>query len=386
MMHIIRQLFRPKYETLNRIEIDAAKIVANFNYLKELQKEAEIFPVLKSNAYGHGLKEVTAILNKTSAKMVVVDSYPEAQLVYRFFKGRVLILGEMPLGAYRYAKFKRTEFVVYNEATLRFLSRFGKKVKVHLFFNSGMNREGIKDINKFIADNKVYLDKVEVAGLCSHLASADSRSIMNSVQENNFLSALDALRAAGYFPRWIHLGNSASIFWSDNKLLTAFRPGLALYGYDPFVDGEETAIPLRPALEAFSRLVSVQDLVPNESVSYNETYRSSKPVRIATIPFGYYEGLDRRLSNRAEFLVSGHERFFAQVAGRICMNLTSLDVEQHNVQVGDEVQVISSDPGAVNSIANLAGIMETIPYEFLVKLQPNIRRLVINTDKIKSNE
>ena len=62
MMHIIRQLFRPKYETLNRIEIDAAKIVANFNYLKELQKEAEIFPVLKSNAYGHGLKEVAAIL------------------------------------------------------------------------------------------------------------------------------------------------------------------------------------------------------------------------------------------------------------------------------------------------------------------------------------
>ena len=68
------------------------------------------------------------------------------------------------------------------------------------------------------------------------------------------------------------------------------------------------------------------------------------------------------------------------------MNLTSLDVEQHDVQVGDEVQVVSSDPGAVNSVANLVNIMETIPYEFLVKLQPNIRRLVINADKIKSNE
>ncbi len=383
MMHIIRGLFRPKYETLNRIEIDAAKIVANFNYLKELQKGAEIFPVLKSNAYGHGLKEVAKILNKTSAKMVIVDSYPEAQIVYRFFKGKVLILGEMPLGAYRYAKFKRTEFVVYNETTLRFLSRFGKKAKVHLFVNSGMNREGIKDINKFITENTSYLNKVEVSGLCSHLASADSRSIMNSMQENNFLSTLDALRVAGYFPRWIHLGNSASVFWSDNKLLTAFRPGLALYGYDPFIDGEEAAIPLRPALEVFSRIVSVQDLEPNESVSYNETYRSSKHVRIASMPFGYYEGLDRRLSNRAEFLISGHERFFAKVAGRICMNLTSLDARQRNIQVGDEVQVIASDPGAPNSVPNLANIMETIPYELLVKLQPNIRRVVINEDKIK---
>ncbi len=382
-MHIIRRLFKPKYETLNRIEIDAAKIVANFNYLKELQKGAEIFPVLKANAYGHGLKEVAQILNKTSAKMIVVDSYPEAQIVYRFFKGKVLILGEMPLGAYRYTKLRRTEFVVYNETTLRFLARFGKKAKVHLFINSGMNREGIKDISKFITENSNYLNKVEVAGLCSHLASADSRSIMNSAQENNFLSALDALRTAGYFPRWIHLGNSASVFWSDNKLLTAFRPGLALYGYDPFIDGEETALPLRPALEVFSKIVSVQDLMPNESVSYNETYRAAKNVRIASMPFGYYEGLDRRLSNRAEFLVSGHDRFWAKVAGRICMNLTSLDVEQHNIQVGDEVQVVSSNPGAPNSVPNLANIMETIPYEFLVKLQPNIRRLVINEDKIK---
>lgn len=378
MMHVVRKFLKPKYETLNRIEIDAAKIRSNFNYLKELQKGAEIFPVLKANAYGHGLKEVASILNKTSAKMVVVDSYPEAQIVYRFFKRKVLILGEMPLRAYRYAKLRRTEFVVYNEATLRFLSRFGKKAKIHLFVNSGMNREGIKDIKKFIADNNTYLNKVEISGICSHLASADSRSIMNTDQENNFLNALEALRAAGYFPRWIHLGNSASIFWSDNKLLTAFRPGLALYGYDPFADGDEAATPLRPALEVFSRVVSVQDINPNESVSYNETYRASEALRIATIPFGYYEGLDRRLSGRAEFLVFGHEKFFAKIAGRVCMNLVSLEVKQHNAQVGDEVQIVSSHLEAPNSIYNISGLMETIPYEFLVKLQPNIHRVVIN--------
>lgn len=383
MMHFLRRFLKPKYETLNRIEIDATKIAANFSYLKELQPGAEIFPVLKANAYGHGLKEMCQILNNTTARMVVVDSYPEAQIAYRFFKGKVLILGEMPLGAYRHAKLKRTEFVVYNENTLRYLARYGKKIKIHLFFNSGMNREGIKDMSKFIEENRTWLDKVEVIGLCSHLASADSRSILNSAQEDAFLSALDSLRLAGYFPRWVHLGNSASIFWADNKLLTAFRPGLALFGYDPFVDGEEAAKPLRPALEVFSHVVSVQELSVNDSVSYNETYRATKTCKIATIPFGYYEGLDRRLSNRAEFLVDGQERFWAKIAGRVCMNLSSLELDNANVQVGDEVQVVSSDPDDPNSVAGITNLMETIPYEFLVKLQTNIRRQIINPVKNK---
>jgi alanine racemase len=383
MINIIRKLIKPRYDTLNRIEIDAEKIVANFNYLKNLQSEAEIFPVLKANAYGHGLKEICSILNYTSAKIVVVDSYPEAQIVYRNFKGKVLILGEMPLRAYHYAKLKKTEFVVYNENTLRYLSRFGKKAHIHLFINSGMNREGIKDIDKFITNNKIYLDKVEVSGLCSHFAAADNRSILNSFQEDVFLEALNKLRSAGYFPRWVHLGNSAAIFWSDNRLLTAFRPGLAFYGYNPLKRQDEAVEALQPALEAFSQIVSLQNVSPNENVSYGENYKTDSFGQIAVIPFGYYEGLDRRLSSLAQFLIYGHESFFASVAGKICMNLTCLEVGQENIQVGDEVQVISSNLSDPNSVDNLAALMDTISYEFLVKLQANIRKIIVNLANVK---
>ena len=385
MMNIIRQIIKPKYETLNRIEIDAYNIVANFNYLKNLQPEAEIFPVLKANAYGHGLKEVCLILNKTTAKMVVVDSYPEAQIAYRYFKGKILILGEMPLKVYNYAKLKRTEFVVYNEATLKYLARYGKRAHLHLFINSGMNREGIKDIGNFIVKNKKYLDKVEISGLCSHLASADSLSVMNSAQEDSFMEALAILKTEGYFPRWIHLGNSAAVFKTKNKFLTAFRPGLALYGYSPFSSETEMVATeaLKPALEIFSRVVSIQALAANESVSYNETYRSPTENKIAVIPFGYFEGLDRRLSNCAQFLVSGQENFFARVVGRVCMNLTCLEIDNHNVKVGDEVKLVSKHPEDPNSVVNLADLMGTISYEFLVKFQSSIRKNIINLSKIK---
>ncbi len=377
MINLIRQLLKPKYDTLNIIKIKADNILYNYNYLKNLQREAEIFPVLKSNAYGHGLKEICQILNRSSAKIAVVDSYPEAQVAYRYFKGKILILGEMPLKAYRYCLFKKTEFIVYNAETLKYLSRFGKKVFVHLFINSGMNREGIQDLSSFIKNNKRYLDRVTVNGLCSHFASADIDSILNETQSDNFSEALDILRSAGYFPKWVHLGNSASVFKSSNKFLTAYRPGISLYGYSPFEGGEREVF-LRPALQVYSKIVSVQNLRANESVSYNESYRAPNDTKIAVIPFGYFEGLDRRLSNRAQFLVlAGANKFWAPIAGRVCMNLCCLDVRDQLVKIGDEVQIVSDNPTDLNSVEAISRLIGTISYEFLAKLQANIRREII---------
>ncbi len=131
----------------------------------------------------------------------------------------------------------------------------------------------------------------------------------------------------------------------------------------------------------FSRVVSVQSLRANESVSYNETYRAPEATKIATIPFGYFEGLDRRLSNKAEFLVLGEQKFWARIAGRVCMNLSSLEIKNNDVKIGDTVKLISSNPDDPNSVANLAGLMGTISYELLVKIQANIRRFIINNPK-----
>ena len=377
MLNFLKKIIKPKYNTLNIVKIKASNIVYNYNYLKSLQKEAEIFPVLKSNAYGHGLKEICRVLNKTNAKIAVVDSFPEAQIAYRYFKGKILILGEMPLKAYRYCFFKRTEFVVYNEETLRYLSRFGKKVLVHLFVNSGMNREGIKDLEAFLQRNKHYLDKVTVNGLCSHFASAEMDSIFNETQSENFAADLNTLKKAGYFPTWVHLGNSAAVFKTNNKFLTAYRPGLSLYGYSPF-DENGREIFLKPALQVFSKIVSLQDLKAGESVSYNESFRVKEATRIAVIPFGYFEGLDRRLSNRAEFMINGTDGvIWSPIAGKVCMNLTCLDLGGQTAQKGDQVVIVSSNKEDVNSVLSLSRYMNTIPYEFLVRLQANIRREII---------
>ena len=377
MINLIRRIIKPKYETLNRIEIDAKNIINNFSYLQKIQPTAEIFPVLKANAYGHGLKEICLILNKTKAKMVAVDSYPEAQIAYRYFKGKVLILSEMPLKAYSYTKFKRTEFMVYNENTLKYLARFGKKAKVHLFVNSGMNREGIQNLEEFIINNIEELKKLTINGLASHLASADNRSSLNEEQEKKFINNLEILHKNGFYPPWVHLGNSAAIFWLDNPAITAFRPGLALYGYHPDPENDEDK-KLKPALEVFSQITTLQNVKKGEIVSYNETFIADNDTLIGSIPFGYYEGLDRRFSNQAQFLINNeNEASFVKIAGRVCMNITCLDLGENKVEIGDEVKIISKKPDDLNSLANLADLSDTIIYEILTKIQANIRRIII---------
>ncbi|MFA4942710.1 MAG: alanine racemase [Patescibacteria group bacterium] len=377
MINFFRKILRPKYEPLNRIEIIKQNLLDNFAYLSSLQRGAEIFPVLKSNAYGHGLKELAKILNKTSTKMVAVDSFPEAQIVYKNFKGRVLFLNEMPLKAYNYCLFKRSEFCVYNSATLKYLAKHHSGVKIHLFYNSGMNREGISDLQSFLDENNKYLNRVQIVGFCSHLMASDTDPEMTSKQESNFMAALDILQQNKIFPTWIHLGNSAGIFVLRNKRLTAFRAGLALYGYSPLVGESEVDNHLKPALRVVSTIIARQALKRGDKVSYNGRYEAQGDTQIALVPFGYYEGLDRRLSNEAQFLVHGKKDFLAKVAGTISMNLVCLDAGDYQFKIGDRVELVSPDNNSVNSIKNLSNISRTIPYEQLVRLQGNIHRQVI---------
>lgn len=380
MINKIRQLLKPKYQTLNVLEVKRQSILDNYKLLQESQPEAVIFPVLKSNAYGHGLRELCLILNDSEAPMVVVDSFPEAQTAYKYFKRKVLVLGEMPAKAYSYCNLKRSEFCVYNQESLQALADLGR-AKVHLFINSGMNREGIKDIKKFLDDNIDLLKKVEVVGFCSHLAASEEDNLSNTNQLNKFLSDLEILKSAGFNPRWIHLGNSAAIFSLHNKKFTAFRSGLSLYGYNPFNELSENfskANNLKPALRLYSTVVSVQDVGAGDKVSYNGVYEADASGKIAVIPFGYYEGLDRGLSNKASLILeTAGKRYPVKIAGRICMNLCCLEINDINVTIGDRVEVVSWNREDINSLENLAKISGRISYELLVGFQSNIRRIIV---------
>jgi alanine racemase len=371
---------KPKYETLNIIEIQKNNLLQNLKILQEERPGSQIIPVLKANAYGHGLKDLCQIL-KDKVRTVAVDSFPEAQIAYKYFKGEVLILGEMPLKVYGYTKLHKTEFCVYNYKTLRHIAtKFGKKAKIHLFVNTGMNREGIKDLAKFIEENTFYLNKVQVTGLASHLASAETLSKFNDSQEENFATALDIMQKNGYKGLKTHLGNSAGVFTLKGEY-SAYRAGIGFYGYniiDPHHKKYKVAKQLKPALKVYTQIISLQKIKAQEIVSYNEDFTAQKDTTIAVVPFGYSEGLPRYLSNKGKLkIISKDKSFFAQVSGNICMNLTCLDLGDNKAQIGDRVQVVSSLASDDNSFANISKLAATIVYEPLIRLAANIRRKVV---------
>lgn len=375
----LRQLRKANYNTLNRIEINKRAILHNLNLLQAQQVGSKIIPVLKSNAYGHGLKEVASILNETAIEMVAVDSFPEAQIIYRYFKGKVLIIGEMPAAAYNYLNWHKTEVCVYNSSTLKTLAALNKEINIHLFINTGMNREGIKDLNSFLQANKIVLAKLTITGICSHLYNADSSDADNQKQLDCFLSQLDLLESKYKSLKYVHLSNSAGVFSLHHSRLNACRPGLAIYGINPFAENSayyQAASDLRPAMSVYSSIVSIQEIKAGENVSYNHGYTAQEQTKIAVIPFGYCEGLDRRLSNLAKFKLGENQ---VKVAGSICMNMSCLALDNDlSAKIGDEVQLVSANPYEVNSITNIAKLEKTIVYEVMIKFIANIRRIIVD--------
>ncbi len=379
MLNLIRNFLKPKYQSLNYIEIDKKNILYNLSFLQKQQQKAEIFPVIKSNAYWHGIKEMCFILNKTDIKTIVVDSFPEYQIVHKHSNKNILVLGEQSSTVYKYFDFKRTEFCIYNIETLKMLSKFKKNIKIHLFANTWMNREGIKNMKEFLRKSKRYLSYVQIIGFCSHLASADVESDMNQKQQLKFFQDLDILNENKFFPKWVHLGNSAWTFILKDVRLTAFRNGIAMFGYNVFEKNHpkyKVANKLKPALSIFSKINSIQELKKGDIVAYNETFIAKQSTKVASIPFWYFEWLNRLLSNKWCFYDKQGNSL--PIAWRVCMNISCVEIKKLKLKVGDIIEIVSSDKRRKNSINKIAEITGTIPYEILVGFNSWIRKVINN--------
>lgn len=378
MLWFLRALFCPRVKPMNIIRLRKRVLLENLEYLQSIQPQAAIFPVLKSNAYGHGLKQVIKMLKNTDVPYIAVDSYPEYIMVKKYCKIPVLILGETLLENYKKFDHKKATFCIYNLWTIRYLWRLGKPTKIHLFFNTGMNREGIQEneLPGFINELQSHPNLI-VEWILSHFFDADniSDATLND-QIQRFKRMYYKVMDAGFTPTRRYIGNSAAMFKINDDFFNAYRPGIALYGYNPLHPDDplyKHGNNLLPALSITSRIISLQTIRPWEGVSYHHDYRPYDKETIATIPFWYAEWFSRIASGK--LFIKHRKTFFRQV-GTICMNLSSYVVDSA-VHIGDEVEIISDNPRAKNSMMSLAEASGTIVYETLVKLDRGIRREIV---------
>lgn len=356
-------------------QIDLSNLVSNYKALAELNKNKTPIAIVKADAYGHGAAECAAALEKAGAKYFAVANTDEAeQLRKHGIKGDILILGYVP-------EERVDEILEYDVITGLYTVHFarrlseaaeklGRKAKVHIMLNTGMNRlgfpcsdEGIEQIKSVAANGGIEID-----GIFSHYATADEEDLSYArLQREKFVTMVEKLGNEGIHPRMIHISNSAAGLDFDCPIENAFRPGLVLYGLTPFADGRFKDI-LKPVMTFKTSVANVFDLKKGETVGYGRHYTAPSDRKIATLCVGYADGYFRQLSNKADVFIRGKR---AHSTGNVCMDMMMVDVTDiPDVRVGDEVELFGNNIPA----QELADLIGTIPYEIFCSLSKRVVR------------
>jgi alanine racemase len=245
---------------------------------------------------------------------------------------------------------------------------------VHVKADTGMGRLGLcPDDVLPLLQSSPFQDTLSAEGLMTHLADADSEDpAFTTLQIELFRTLIGRLKASGIDIPLIHAANSAAILLYPSAHFTMVRPGIMLYGYHT-ITHPDSPPDLQPILSLVTRVVQVRALAPGESVSYNRVFTARRPSRIAVLRIGYADGYSRLLSNRGAVLIRGRR---APIVGRICMDMTMVDVTDiPNVVSGDEAVLIGQQGGLRITAAHLAAWSQTIPYEVLCSIGPRVRRV-----------
>jgi len=363
-------------------EIDLAAIVENLNTLRSaLKPETEVIGVVKADAYGHGLVEVSRTLASAGVKRFAVAIVEEGlTLLDAGVPGRFFVLGAPLLeqaeeiAAHDFeAMVSDLQFARLLDATAR---RHKRQVCVHLKFDTGMGRLGFHpeeavDVTRQIA----AYPSLRIIGAMTHFPTADVPEGMEFTRQQVAITRgiRQQLEAAGFhIPLW-HAANSCATLTLPESHFDAVRPGLALYGG---IRRDMTPLKFRQAMSLKTRIVQIRDLPAGHSVSYGRTFITKRPTRIAVLPIGYADGFSRRHSNRGEVLIRGRR---APIAGRVCMDMTLVDITDiRTAALGDEVVLYGKQGDEEITIRDAATSIGTIPYDLMTSIGSRVPRTYLN--------
>lgn len=358
------------------VHIDLTSIRRNYRLLAA--HGPRLMPVIKADAYGHGLEAVAGTLIAAGADTLCVGTVTEAARLRRmpFDGGIVALLGPLTDGDYALAREHELVCVVGRMEQLTRLHEAaagGSPLRIALKFDTGMSRLGFQpgDVQT-VAQALGKYSGVRLEMLFSHLATADEEDhgYLRDQAERFATIAVD-LRTAGHTFRAC-LANSAAILAHPDVHYDLQRPGIALYGANPLVGTPVEALgrELVPAMSVSAPVLEVHDLSRGGCVSYGCTFTAGRDMRVAIVAAGYADGYSRGLSNTGQMCIGGQR---APILGRVCMQLTAVDVSGLEVRPGDTAWLLGGgDEGRITP-EELAGWWGTIPYEVFCVLGLNRR-------------
>ncbi|MFP4353815.1 MAG: alanine racemase [Phycisphaerae bacterium] len=370
-------------------EVSASAVQTNLGLLRrQLPAGTGLCAVVKANCYGHGQQQLLPLIAAGSDCLAVAT--PEEALTLRklgyegpmlmFFSACAFADAHELVGVLSELIARRVTLTVAADwepgPIARAAEIVGRTAEVHLMIDTGMTRSGVR-FEKVgpILDEIARQKRIKLTGLYTHLATADEADkgfARRQLQRFGDTVAACGVDRAGLT---LHAANSAATIDLPEAHLDMVRPGIAIYGYSPS-DQMHHRLGLVPALRLTARLMQIKDVPAGQRCGYGQTYEFQRDSRVGLVPIGYGDGYIRCLSNRAAMQVCGK---MAPVRGRISMDQTVIDLtEIPEARIGDSVEIISNDPAGPNSVANLARLAGTIPYEITCLLGRRVRRRLVD--------
>ncbi|PWB38261.1 MAG: alanine racemase [Parcubacteria group bacterium] len=365
------------------VEINKANLVHNLQQYKNIIPHAQIWPVIKSNAYGHGLASVLSILEKEkNAAGFMLANLDEALAVRVLSKKPLMVLSYFDPEESQLLKIvdQNISLTVYDLATADYLNDLGAKLntkfQINIKVDTGTSRLGFRveeaaDVVRQIQ----HKPNLEIFSIFSHFAESEAE---DQTFSRGQLAQLNQIKKQ--FPDILfHIACSAAAISVPDSQLDIVRLGLSLYGLWPSEPsrqrGEKLGLDLHTVLSWCTKIVQIKKIKSGESIGYNRTHIFEHDGQLAVLPVGYNEGYPRALSNKSEVLIKGKR---CPVRGNICMNLTMVEIPQGlEVKVGDRATLIGIDDAEKISAEYLAGQAQSINYEIVTRINTDIPRIII---------
>jgi alanine racemase len=363
-----------------RAKVDLSAFRHNLNIVRSyVGPDVQIMAVVKSNAYGHGMRTIAYEAVRNGATYLAVARVDEgAELRRDGLKHPVLVFEVPAPSQLERAIMDELDLTVVNLTSAEDINAAAqalkKRARVHLKIDTGMGRLGFP-YNNVIDEIEqiVNLDSIEVVGAYSHFATSDETDLTYArVQIERFKSILTQLHTRRIHIPLQHMANSGAIISLPESYFTMVRPGIMLYGYAPRHDLIAEPL-LQPVLSLLSKISYIKTVGSNTSVSYNRRYFTKHKTRIATVPIGYGDGYSRALTNRTDVIIHGRRY---PCVGTICMDHVMVDIgPEDSIAVGDAVTLLGSDLAESITGWELARILGTIPYEVTCNISSRVQRV-----------
>ncbi len=357
-------------------EINLKNLVHNYHAICRQTKPAQVLPVIKADAYGHGSVQAARRLVKEGCRFFIVAQFEEAmELRDSGIHQPILIFGRLQAHQIAEAIDADLHITLFGKDDLRLIELAASKrpAHVHIKIDTGMGRVGLIPIMEpgfiyQVMDSPCLIWE----GLYTHFATSEEQDKAYTEQQlKKFNILLSSLKGNLPHDMMIHAANSGAILNHPSSYFNAVRPGIILYGHYPSSDVSPT-IALRQVM-TFKTYISHIRLMPaDHPISYGRRWKTSEPTRIAVIPVGYADGIRRQLSNKGEVMIRGKHY---PMVGTVTMDQTMIHVGNDPVQVGDEVVVWGdSEQGSIQAL-EVAEKIGAIPYELTCGVTKRVQRV-----------